>query len=83
MLHRLTGVTLSVTIEDSERKLPKSAMLRFIGECSGVRFAKPHQLAAAASAYTKNDVLFLLIHGKSRPLEKEWLEFLATASAIL
>ena len=82
MLHRLTGVTLSVTIEETGRNLPKSAMLRLIGECSGVRFAKTRHLAAAASAYTKSDAVFLLIHGKSRPLEKEWLEFLAAASAI-
>lgn len=81
MLHRLTGVTLSVTIED-KGCLPKSAMLELISECNGVRFAKAKQIADAASAHPNTEALYLLIHRDSRPLEKEWLDLLLKASAI-
>ncbi|MEO7317792.1 MAG: glycosyltransferase family 4 protein, partial [Chthoniobacteraceae bacterium] len=81
MLHRLTGVTLSVTIEDKGGKLPKSAMLELIRECNGVRFEKAKQISDAASTHPNTDALYLLIHRASRPLEKEWLDLLAKASA--
>ncbi len=80
MLHRLTGVTLSVTVEDKGRNLPKSAMLQLIGSCSGVRFEKAKQISDAASAHPNHDSFYLLVHRASRPLEKEWLAFLAQAS---
>ena len=79
MLHRMTGVTLSVTIEDKGRILPKSAMIQLIGACSGVRFEKAKTLSDAVSAHPNADSLYLLIHRPSRPLEDEWLEFLARA----
>jgi hypothetical protein len=81
MLQRLTGVTLSVTIEDKGRILPKSAMLQLVGYCNGVRFEKAKQISDAASAHPNTDALYLLIHRPSRPLEDKWLEFLARAAS--
>jgi glycosyltransferase involved in cell wall biosynthesis len=80
MLQRLTGVTLSVTIEDKTRILPKSAMLQLVGYCNGVRFEKAKQISDAASAHPNTGALYLLIHRPSRPLEDEWLKFLARAA---
>jgi hypothetical protein len=82
MLQRLTGVTLSVTIEDKGRILPKSAMLQLVGSCKGVRFEKAKQIADAASTHPNTDALYLLIHRPSRPLENEWLDFLARAASL-
>lgn len=81
MLHRLTGVTLSVTVED-KGCLPKSAMIQLIGACSGVRFEKAKAMSDAAGAHPDANSLFLLIHRASRPLEKEWMEHLAKVSGI-
>ena len=82
MLHRLTGVSLSVTIEDKGKNLPKSAMIQLIEACSGVRFEKAKTISDAASAHPNNDALYLLVHRLSRPLEDEWLKFLAKAAGI-
>ena len=81
MLHKLTGVTLSVTVEDKGH-LPKSAMIELISDCNGVRFEKAKQISDAASAHPSTAALYLLIHRASRPLENEWLELLAKASAL-
>ena len=81
MLHKLTGVTLSVTIED-KGCLPKSAMLELIRECNGVRFEKARQISDAVSAHPGTEALYLHIHRAWRPLENEWLDLLAKAAAI-
>ena len=83
ILHRLTGVSLSATIEDKGRNIPKSAMLQLIKECNGVRFERPKHISEAASADPNSDTLFLQFHRTGRPLENEWLELLAKASATL
>jgi glycosyltransferase involved in cell wall biosynthesis len=82
MLHQWTGVTLSVTIEDKGKILPKSAMIQLIEACSGVRFEKAKTISDAASAHPNANSLYLLVHRLSRPLEDEWLEYLAKAAGI-
>jgi glycosyltransferase involved in cell wall biosynthesis len=80
MLHRLTSVSLSVTVEDKPKTLPKSAMVQLIGACNGVRFGNAKQLNDAASAHRSTDAFYLLVHRRGHPLEAEWLDFLARAS---
>ncbi len=82
MLHRLTGVSISFSIEERDRLLPKSAVFALIAACSGVRFSKARDLSAASSAYSGSEVFFLLIHGPKNPLENEWLDFLVKAGGL-
>jgi hypothetical protein len=82
MLHKLTGVSLSVSVEGPGRVLPKSAVIELIGSCSGVRFAKAHIMSAAASTYPSADIFFLHSHRPLRPIENEWLDFLGKAGGL-
>ncbi len=82
MLQKLTGVTLSVTLEDKGRNLPKSVIMDLIGDCNGVRFSKAHQMSAAASANPNAETFFFLVNRPSRPIEPEWLDFLAKAGGL-
>ena len=82
MLHKLTGVSLSFSIEDRDRLLPKSAVFELIASCKGVRFSKAHHLSTASSTYSSAEIFFLLIHRPKCPLEDEWLEFLANAGGL-
>ena len=82
MLQKLTGVTISVTLEDKGRQIPKSAMLELLGSCLGVRFTKAHQMSSAASLHPNSKSFYYLVPRASRPIETEWLEFLAKAGGL-
>jgi hypothetical protein len=63
------GVTLSVTIEDKGRNLPKSATIQLMGSCNGVRFERRPSYFRCRQHSSDTDALYLLIHRQSRPLE--------------
>lgn len=82
MLHKLTGVSLSFTYEEKSRHLPKSVILDMAGQCTGVRFSKAPQLAAASSVHPTSSAFFLLGNRRGRLIEKEWLSFLSNAGGL-
>lgn len=78
ILHRLCGVTLSVTLESKTHGLGDAVLGRLLRDCIGIRCGFDETACAQwLGSVPSRAKPFTLRHKPGRPVEREWLEKLA------
>jgi hypothetical protein len=76
MLHRLCGISYSVSLEEKTVTLPKTTMLRLTRESIGLRIAGGSAAAEIFKAEPARPRQMLVHHKQGRALEPEWIAHL-------
>jgi hypothetical protein len=77
MVHQLTGVTFSVTVDERFTGLPEAVLLKLLGDSAGIRFSTEKPFREIASAYVPASGQTVFSMKSRRGLEPEWLAHLA------
>jgi hypothetical protein len=77
MVHKLTGITFSVTVDERSGGFPEAVLLKLLGDCAGIRFSteKPFRETAKAHEAVAGQTIFPI--KSRRELEPEWLAHLS------
>jgi glycosyltransferase involved in cell wall biosynthesis len=73
LLRKLTGVTLSTSLDERDLALPTSVTLHLLRQCAGIRIAGEKLAAEIGKTQATTPGRVLLQHKPGRAIEREWL----------
>jgi glycosyltransferase involved in cell wall biosynthesis len=77
MVHKLTGITFSVTVDERSGGFPEAVLLKLLADCAGIRFSTEKPFRETAKAHEAVAGQAIVSIKSRRGLEPEWLAHLS------